>query len=297
MAKKPVFTLETNELTLLDEDEAVPQPIETDGSAEFASLAEPTLAKAAATEVVDEEIPEPLRGKSPKELARMYVEAQKAIGRQGQELGDLRRTADTYIKASLAARAPVAPAPVKPAAQEDVDFFAKPRDAVARAVAEHPAMKDLTTRAAAYEAREQVRVRESNTRQFNELHPDAPAIIADPAFQDWVTKSKVRQALLLRAHQSYDVDAGDEVFGTWKELVAARTPQATPTKAAVAAKRKADTAAAIVPSGGNASPGDSAGKGKVYRRADILRLMEDDPDRYDQLSVEIQNAYAEGRVR
>ena len=36
---------------------------------------------------------------------------------------------------------------------------------------------------------------------------------------------------------------------------------------------------------------------KVYRRADIIKLMKNDPDRYQAMSEEIMAAYAEGRVK
>jgi hypothetical protein len=35
----------------------------------------------------------------------------------------------------------------------------------------------------------------------------------------------------------------------------------------------------------------------VYRRADLIRLKMQDPNRYDALSDEIMQAYQEGRVR
>jgi len=51
-----------------------------------------------------------------------------------------------------------------------------------------------------------------------------------------------------------------------------------------------------------ASTGGASGSGeapsrKVYRRADIIKLMKDDPKRYQQLQPEIMAAYAEGRVK
>jgi len=35
---------------------------------------------------------------------------------------------------------------------------------------------------------------------------------------------------------------------------------------------------------------------KKYRRSDIIKLMQTDPDKYDSLSDEIMQAYQEGRV-
>ena len=52
----------------------------------------------------------------------------------------------------------------------------------------------------------------------------------------------------------------------------------------------------------SASTGNARGTGqtqrkKQYRRADIIKLMKTDPERYAALSEEIFQAYAEGRVK
>jgi hypothetical protein len=56
---------------------------------------------------------------------------------------------------------------------------------------------------------------------------------------------------------------------------------------------------ARVPTGGNASPKapQASGQGKIYRRADVIKLMQTDPDRYALMGEEITKAYSEGRVR
>lgn len=250
----------------------------------------------------DDEIPAELKGKTPAELARMYKEAQSVIGRQGSELGDLRRTADDYIKAKLrtdtAALKPAAtPTPKEP---DDVDFFANPKDAISKMIESHPALKNLEGSAREFAARDIQRQRNDAEAQFNKTHPDADVVLADPDFREWVVKSPLRRAMLLRAHQHYDLQSADEVFNTWKELKAARTPAtpAVPTKPA--AQRAAGKEAARVPTGGNAGQpvgGKEDGDKKIYRRADIIRLMETDPRRYEAMGDEITKAYAEGRVR
>jgi hypothetical protein len=245
-----------------------------------------------------DDVPEELKGKSPAELARMYREAQSLIGRQGAELGDLRRTADAYIKANLQAQTKALgkkPAPAEEKAPDDVDFFTNPQDAITKAVANHPAVKELRGAAREFATREIVRQRQETTREFQAAHPDAAEVLGDPAFREWVAKSPVRKALLMRAHRDYDITAANEVFSTWKEMKALRTPK-VPAKDSkpVATKKEAR-----VPTGGNATPRTSGGaKGdKIYRRADIIRLMESDPDRYQMMADEITKAYQEGRVR
>lgn len=256
-------------------------------------------AKPAKAAPVEDEVPDELKGKTPAQLAKMYRDAQSVIGRQGNELGDLRRTADAYIKARLQADAkpPVAPSvPVK--TPDAVDFFTNPTDSVAKLIAASPALKELQDAKRESFAREIQRNREENTRQFNAAHPDAAEVLADQGFRDWVTKSPVRQAMLVRAHQHYDLAAANEVFNTWKELKAARAPVVDPTKPKP--KPVATKEAARAPTGGNASPRTSGGsgkEGKIFRRADVIRLMEQDPDRYAMMADEITQAYTEGRVR
>jgi hypothetical protein len=48
---------------------------------------------------------------------------------------------------------------------------------------------------------------------------------------------------------------------------------------------------------GNARGSAEGSRKKVYRRADIIKLMKTDPERYQALSEEILRAYSEGRVK
>ena len=57
-----------------------------------------------------------------------------------------------------------------------------------------------------------------------------------------------------------------------------------------------ETTADEVLGGGSAGP-DKSGAKRIFRRADVLKLMEEQPDRYEALSGEIEKAYREGRVR
>jgi len=243
------------------------------------------------------EVPEPLRGKSQAELARMYLEAQKLIGRHGQEIGELRRATDALIKRELSKRAPAEPKPA-PKPVEDVDFFANPKDAVQKAIEDSPSVKKLREENAALLRDRTKQSAEAATAKFNQLHPDAAAVLHDPEFQAWVGKSEIRKKLLVAAHTRYDVDAADEVLSTWKELKASKTPAAPKKDAPPSEAAKKAASAAAVPSGGNASPKAGGGNaGKIYRRADVMRLMEEDPDRYEALADEIRLAYEQGRVR
>jgi hypothetical protein len=287
------------------------------------SAQQPAKPAAAATPNEDDGLPQEFRGKSKADIIKMYQESHKVIGRQGSELGELRQKVDFAIRASLEGlkgRKEAQDTPAKPAAVEAPDeseFFAKPFDSVSKAIENHPVIREIREtlgRAAAEQATHRAA---TSTERFNQAHPDAQEILRDPEFRQWVGASRVRSGLLQRAHQHYDYDAGDEVFSTWKALRGAKQASSkggeqsaqTPDQAAVSAaaatlanarKAKADAAAkaAAVPTSGASGAGKpQGGNGKIYRRTDIVRLMMEDPDRYEALSDEITRAYAEGRVR
>lgn len=261
----------------------------------------------------------------------MLKDSQSLIGRQGSELGELRKKADQAIQTSLEALRARKEAPAaKPEPEPDVDdseIFADPKKAINKLVENHPLIKEIRATLGKSASEQQVARATAATERFNQAHPDSQEILADPDFRKWVAASPVRRQLLLRANNQFDFDAGDEVFSTWKALKgvskakdanegdgspaadakAASTgdPDEAAVKAAAqvmaraaAAKKAKDAAAsaAAAPTGGASAGKDGAAK-KVYRRADVLRLMEEDPERYERLAPEIELAYREGRVR
>jgi hypothetical protein len=255
----------------------------------------------------EDDLPEAFKGKTAGQLAKMYQDAQALIGRQGQELGEVRRLADSVIKAQLAARA-AAPAPKKDEPEENPDaaFFAKPGEAIQKAIENSPIVKQLREQLGQVEAEKQVSRMTSAKTRFDTDHPDAGEIMDSGEFREWVKASPIRVALLQRADVKYDYVAGNEVFSTWKALKGAKAAQApaadaeqqaASAAAATLAKRKQQLKAAGVPSGGNAGGAAESGGGKIYRRSDILKLMEEKPEEYQRLAPEIERAYREKRVR
>lgn len=229
----------------------------------------------------DDDVPEKYRGKSAKEIARMHQEAEKALGRQGSEVGELRRLVDDFIKAQTVTKTQQQ-APAEDDV-DDVDFFADPKAAISKAIEKHPKIR----------AAEELILSSKKAEALNTLktqHPDFQEIVQSNDFAEWIGKSKVRQELFLRADQAYDFDAANELLNTYKE----RKAVVEKTKAVEQVERKQAIKAASMGSGKGSS--ESIGK-KTYRRADIIDLMMRNPDRYAALSDEIMTAYAEGRVK
>lgn len=237
--------------------------------------------QAVAAQTQEDEIPEKYRGKSVAEIARMHQEAEKLVGKQGQELGELRRVADDYIKRSLSGNNPQPNTPAKD--ESEVDFFADPQKAVEKMIERDPRIKS------AQEAAELVR-RETAQRSLLAKHPDALEVAQSDDFQEWVAASKTRTKLFAQADQQYDFEAAEELIGTFKALH-------TKPKAPVAPAKQDPTAGKMMPratsSGGE---GESTSR-KIYRRADIIKLQQVDPQRYQDMQDEIMQAYREGRVR
>jgi hypothetical protein len=240
------------------------------------------------TEAVDvkepvEELPEKYRGKSAIEIARMHQEAEKLIGRQANEVHEVRSLADQLLKQQLDSKAKEAK-PLEESLEDD--FFADPASAVNRQVEKHPAV--LEARQAALEMK-----RMKTAQQLSSKHPDFATIAQDAGFQDWVKSSAIRLNLFARADAEYDFESADELLSTYKELKQIKQQNQVQQSANVESKAQEQAMRAATVDVGGA--GESSRK--VYRRADLIKLRMTDPERYMQLSDEIMDAYATGRVK
>ena len=225
----------------------------------------------------DDDIPDKYRGKSVKDIVRMHQEAERAIGKQGSEVGELRRIVDDFVRAQTVTQQQA------PVVEDEVDFFTDPDTAIARAIERHPKVRQ------AEELNGQLKRAEA-LANLKAAHPDFSEVVQDGSFAEWIGKSKVRQELFSRADRNFDFDAANELLSTWKE----RKQVVNQSQAVEKIERKQAIRSAST--GSTKGSGEPASK-KTYRRADIIELMRTNPDRYQQLSDEIMKAYAEGRVK
>jgi hypothetical protein len=209
----------------------------------------------------------------------MHQEAEKLLGRQSGEVGELRKVVDDYISTQTPTQAPQQH--VEP--EDDIDYFTDPQGAVNRAIENHPKIREAQQYTEQYK-------KQSSLSMLQAKHPDMQTILGDPKFAEWIKASKIRTQLFVAADQQYDSDSADELFTLWKERKVVAQQTADVEKQA----RKQTLKAA---STGNARGSSQGTRKKVYRRADIIKLMRTDPDRYTALADEIMAAYAEGRVK
>ena len=237
---------------------------------------DPVVQEEAVAEEKEDDLPEKYRGKSAKEIAVMHQQAEKLIGKQGSEVGELRKVVDDFISTQTLKESQTVETPVT-----SDEFYENPQKNVNKQIDSHPAIKE------AQKAAQEMK-RTATLTRLNSEYPDLEQTVQDPNFAEWIKSSKVRSELYNRAEVEFDYDSAKELLSNWsdkKERVA---------KVAETSKIDKDNQlkAASVGSKGNNEPVSK----KKYRRSDIIKLMQTDPDKYDALSDEIMLAYQEGRV-
>jgi len=227
--------------------------------------------------VVEKVVPDKYKDKSLEDIVKMHQEAEKMIGRQAQEVHEVRSLADQLLKRQLESDKlqTVESAP-------EVDFFENPQDSINRAIENNPAV--IEAKQANLEFK-----RMKTAQQLASKHPDFGTIANDTGFQEWVKASPIRLSLYAKADAEFDFGSADELLSTYKELKQVRNNNVQETG-------KKQQAQALKAAGVDTGGSGEVAK-KVYRRADLIRLKMTDPDRYEQLQPEIMAAYAQGRVK
>ena len=210
------------------------------------------------------ELPEKYHGKSLDDIIKMHQEAEKLIGKQAQEVGEVRKLADELIKQNIN------------------NFFEDPKRAIQNTVDRHP---DVLAAKQATQEFKKMQIQQKLSKD----HPDYIDIVQNSDFANWVKESPVRLGLYAKADGEFDYDSANELLSTYKALRSIKSKQVENDGKEV---RKQSLKAASVDTGGS---GESSRR--VYRRADLIRLKMTDPQRYEALSDEIMKAYQEGRVK
>ena len=124
-------------------------------------------------EVSEEEIPEKYKGKSTADIVRMHQEAEKLLGRQSSEVGELRSVVDSYIQTQL----DITQQNQQP--EEEIDFFSDPDKAVDKAIKNHPSIRQAEAVTNQY--------RQATAKTLlQERHPDMGDILQDDKFAKWI---------------------------------------------------------------------------------------------------------------
>jgi len=227
---------------------------------------------------IKDELPQKFQGKEAADIAKSYLELEKELGRKNNEVGELRKLTDEILQQQLEN-------PTKNETETSIDLddlLENPNDVVTKAIDSNPTIAKLQ------EQMQQAVIAEKR-KGFEGKHTDWNDVLQSGDFQSWVTSSPVRQNMFANANQSYDYAVLDEVFSLYKDVRGAAKEKAEETASTKRKKALNDTSVE------KGSTGEVTKK--VYRRADLIRLKQTNPQRYSDMSEEIYLAYQEGRVK
>ena len=236
------------------------------------------------TEAVEQEYqpPEKYAGKSLEDVITMHQNAEKAIGKQGQEVGEQRKLIQSLMEAQNTTQTN---APPEEKTTFEDQFYSDPAQAVNSAIENHPLV---------VEARKerQVQQQQHQLSVLEKAYPDWQDRVGTKEFQDWVGSSAIRTEMFRKADSEYNPDYAIELFDMYDKVnMVDKTKEVKKQETAKRDKALRKT------SSETRSTSDSVGGKKIYRRADLINLQVSDPNRYASLADEIHSAYAEGRVK
>lgn len=232
----------------------------------------------------EDDLPAKYKGKTAAELAKMHQEAERLIGRQAQEVGESRKLLDEVIKQQLNTKQDTQPQ----AKTQEIDWYEDPAKATQKEIENNPVIRGIK------EQQEEM-AKQSSLQKLEKAHPDFMQIAGSDSFAEWIKGSRIRLEMFAKAN-NYDFDSANELLETYKALRNIKTQQVQAAdetlKKGEDEKRSQSLKAAAVPRGGS---GESSKP--IYKRVDLITLKMRDPMRYEMMSEEIMQAYAEGRVK
>ena len=234
------------------------------------------------------EVPEKFQGKSFDEVVDMYRNLEKEYGRKGNEIGELRKLTDEILQLEIQQKRNNSERVTsKEEELSDDDWFSSPKEATDKYLQKSSLAKEVE------ELKEQLssKDREQAHSAFVEKHPDYMDLAQESGFQEFVKESKYRTQLAQQADQ-YDYEAANELFDLYKSI---RQPKGADVSedSNKAEKQSQARKQATLEGTGNRNKGTK----KVYRRADLIKMKMQDPERYNTMQDEIMRAYQEGRVK
>lgn len=213
----------------------------------------------------EQSIPDRYQGKSVEDIIEMHRNAEAALSRQGNELGETRKLIDKILQTNSQQ---TEPEPVTYDWDYEPDKAAQ--DLVKKEVGAVKQELDEMKKQTAIE-------------KFKSRFPSFDSETNTPEFMDWVQKSEYRTNLYNRNYNGVDLDAATELMLAWQDRVVVTQER----------DREKDLKAASMEKG--ASSGGS--RKKMWSRSYIRHLLKNDMPTYKANYDEIMAAYNEGRIK
>lgn len=236
------------------------------------------------------DIPDKFKGKSVKEIVDSYKNLESQLGRMANDLGQQRHLTDRLLNLkrendlSQNGATKVTTPQIKA-----TDLAENPTAAIKQVVDATIAERD--TKSAQDNAE---LARQQAAQRLVRDHPDYQNFVNNNEFNTWLQASPIRARAAARA-QAGDFDEGNDLLTEFKSYKASTTVNQKDEEA----KRLEAANNASLESGARGGSSGQRGAGKIYNRADLLRLQMEKPDLYysDEYQAVILKAYAEKRVK
>lgn len=238
----------------------------------------------------EDDLPEKFRGKSVKEVVEVYKQLESQYGRMANDLGQQRSITDRILnlrrESDLSQNGEGVTQPATPQIKA-TDLAEDPTGSIQKVVKATIASRDAENEQKALQ-----QARQASAERFVRDHPDYQDFVNNADFMSWVEASPSRKRVS-RAVVHGDFDAGNDLLSEFKEHKKKMSSATDDNKLLEAAR------GASLESGSRGNSEGTPKGGRVYSRADLLRLQMTDPDKYysDEFQNVIMKAYAEKRVK
>lgn len=239
----------------------------------------------------DDNVPAKLRGKSREEIIEYYRNLESAYGRQANDLGQQRVLTDRLL--GLKRESDLASNGNPPSREQVPKFTTQELLDDPSAVIERAVEARLQAEQRKQQEERQLSEKEVAARKFLDAHPDYQEVSNSPEFAKWINESKTRLRAAQRA-RSGDFEEANDLLSEYKASKAKPVTVTPKEDSGVSEAKKVSLETSTAKE--HASQKSS---GRIYRRADLIRLKMEKPDLYhdETFQKEIMQAYLEKRVK
>lgn len=200
----------------------------------------------------DNAIPERFRNKTAAEIAASYVELERKFSQQGNDLGQLRSTVDTWMKLQSERTDETTASKANPLSTDDL--YDNPDEAVRRVVRE-----ETGTKIAELEAQLEAERWNAKLKELDGQYPGWRDVANTQEFVDWVAGSQYRLRLVQAADQQKDLAAASDLLEMYYDVKKQKAPSDN-------FERNRDLRNASLESGGASQPEMV----ETFSRADLM---------------------------
>lgn len=235
-----------------------------------------------------EDLPERFRGKSAAEIANSYAELERKFSQQGNDLGELRRTVDEFMRLQSETTLQEETPQAQPV---DIDSLYDDTDGTLRRVAREET-KEVSSRIEALEQQLAEERRNARLAQMDSKFEGWRETAESPQFVEWVNSSPYRARVAAQARENGDIDAAETLLALYYDAQGAqqqRRQQAT----------EQDLRNATLESGGPEVPAEVESFSRAKLMQTRVAAKQGDPDAIAWLQANreaIAIAYEEGHI-